>query len=88
MTTPATVLVPCTTGTEAVYVRADDEEVGVRVEAWDSATGVAYVAGPADALVKATDLHPNFRGLDAQQTSSGQRARQPRRVPVRGRRHA
>lgn len=50
-------LIPCTTGTLALYAQEDGSTLAVPVEAWDDTTGTPYVAA-AVVLVAAEDAGP------------------------------
>lgn len=50
-------LIPCTTGTLALYAQADGSILAVPVEAWDGETGAPYVAAATN-LVAAEDAGP------------------------------
>jgi hypothetical protein len=86
------VLTPCTTGTEALFLRLDAEGLpdptlgvlGVPVEAWDD-SGTPYVAG-RQGLVPVDGFRSNrfaFSRLAIATTASAPDAEEPRRVPIR-----
>lgn len=78
-------LIPCTTGTYAIFQKPDGAALAVPVEAWDDVSGAPYVAGPT-ALVAAGTL-PGFARLE-QATAVipvQESPKEPTRVPVRPR---
>jgi len=87
------ILTPCTTGTEALFVRLADDGVtpdptrgvlGVPVEAWDDA-GAPLVAGRSG-LVPVGGFRSNrfvFARLAMATTASMPDAEEPRRFPIR-----
>lgn len=87
------ILTPCTTGTEALFERLDEDGVtprpdlgvlGVPVEAWDD-TGAPLVAG-RNGLVLVASFRSNrfvFVRLAIATTQSAPDAEEPQRWPVR-----
>ncbi|MEU8199297.1 hypothetical protein AB0C10_36485 [Microbispora amethystogenes] len=72
-------LIPCTTGTVALFTQADGSQLAVLVEAWDEA-GAPYIAGQAG-LVVAT-AQPGFTRLERPSSTVPPPALPPTVVPV------
>ncbi|MGI5155831.1 hypothetical protein [Microbispora sp. CA-102843] len=76
---PAASLIPCVTGTVALFIQADGSQLAVLVEAWDD-SGAPYIAGQAG-LVVAT-AQPGFTRLERASSILPAPALPPTVVPV------
>lgn len=79
-------LIPCLTGTYALFQQQDGAMLALPVEAWDEISGAPHVAG-STVLVAASTL-PGFARLERSEVvlpPPPEQPREPIRVPVRPR---